>query len=30
MIYAALAEEMTGPIHALTMKVYTPAQAAEQ
>ena len=29
MVYGALEEEMKGPIHALTMKVYTPAQAAE-
>ncbi len=27
MIYDALAEEMKGPIHALTLKTYTPAQA---
>lgn len=27
MIYDALAEEMKGPIHALTLKVYTPEQA---
>lgn len=28
MVYAALEEEMKGPIHALTMKVYTPEQVA--
>ena len=26
MIYDALAEEMKGPIHALTLKVFTPEQ----
>ena len=26
MIYAALAEEMKGPIHALTLEVYTPQE----
>ncbi len=30
MIYAALEEEMKGPIHALTMKVYTPDQASSK
>jgi len=30
MIYGALAEEMKGPIHALSMKVLTVSQAAEQ
>ena len=27
LIYDALAEEMKGPIHALTLKTYTPDQA---
>jgi stress-induced morphogen len=27
MVFAALEEEMKGPIHALTLKVYTPDQA---
>jgi stress-induced morphogen len=27
MIFSALAEEMKGPIHALTLKTYTPDQA---
>lgn len=26
MVFAALAEEMKGPIHALTLKTYTPAE----
>jgi stress-induced morphogen len=26
MVFAALAEEMRGPIHALTLKTYTPAE----
>lgn len=26
LIYAALEEEMKGPIHALTLEVYTPAE----
>ena len=30
MIYDALAEEMKGPIHALTLQLYTPKQWAEQ
>lgn len=30
MIYAALAEEMKGPIHALTLEVYTPEEWADQ
>ena len=29
MIYDALKEEMKGPIHALTLELYTPAQRAE-
>ena len=28
MVFAALEEEMKGPIHALTLKVYTPEQAS--
>jgi stress-induced morphogen len=27
MVFAALAEEMKGPIHALTLKAWTPEQA---
>ena len=27
LVFAALAEEMKGPIHALSLKVYTPEQA---
>ena len=27
MVFAALAEEMTGPIHALSLKTFTPDQA---
>jgi stress-induced morphogen len=30
MVFAALEEEMKGPIHALTLKVYTPEQAASR
>lgn len=30
MVFAALEEEMKGPIHALTLKVYTPEQAAKR
>lgn len=30
MIYDALAEEMKGPIHALTLEVYTPAEWEEK
>ncbi|MEM1348013.1 MAG: BolA family protein, partial [Myxococcota bacterium] len=30
MVYAALKEEMTGPIHALTMETYTPEQWAQK
>lgn len=30
MVYAALAEEMKGPIHALTLETYTPAQWQER
>lgn len=30
LVFAALAEEMKGPIHALTLKVWTPEQASTQ
>jgi stress-induced morphogen len=30
MVYAALKEEMKGPIHALTLKTYTPEQWKEE
>ncbi len=30
MVYAALADEMKGPIHALTLETYTPEQWQEQ
>lgn len=30
MIYAALAEEMKGPIHALTLEVFTPREWDEK
>ncbi len=30
MVYDALAEEMKGPIHALTLEVYTPQEWAKQ
>lgn len=29
MVFEALAEEMKGPIHALTLKAWTPEQAAK-
>lgn len=30
LVYQALAEEMKGPIHALSLKTYTPASWAQQ
>jgi stress-induced morphogen len=30
MVFDALGDEMKGPIHALTLKLYTPEQAAKQ
>lgn len=30
MVYAALAEEMKGPIHALTLEVFTPDEWSRQ
>ena len=30
MVFGALADEMKGPIHALTLKAWTPEQAARQ
>jgi len=29
-VYGALAEELAGPIHALSLKLMTPAEASEQ